>query len=158
MEDVCTEIGIGAIVVPAAKNATSKNHPKDILRDKNHPYGIVIRILKIMLPCNCLVQCAYQIFVNQEMGRKLELEELKKISYNTFKISQCKVPNLLAIPTITLSWLPFGTCPTLPLLPSGVRATTCLIFSSTATWPSKLKGSKSNGWLYYTVNKVYATI
>jgi len=27
-------IGIGAIVAPAAKNAASKNHPKDILHDK----------------------------------------------------------------------------------------------------------------------------
>ena len=25
-----------------AKNATSKNHPKAILRDKNHLYGIVL--------------------------------------------------------------------------------------------------------------------
>jgi len=30
------------IVAPAAKNAASKNHLKDILRDKNHLCGIVI--------------------------------------------------------------------------------------------------------------------
>jgi len=30
------------IVVPAAKNATSKNHPKDILHDKNHLYRIML--------------------------------------------------------------------------------------------------------------------
>jgi len=29
-------VGIGAIVAPTVKNAASKNHPKDILRDKNH--------------------------------------------------------------------------------------------------------------------------
>ena len=28
--------------MPAAKNAASKNHPKDILRDKNYLYGIVL--------------------------------------------------------------------------------------------------------------------
>ena len=37
---------IGTIVAAAAKNAASKNHPKDIqyrgvLRDKNHFYGLV---------------------------------------------------------------------------------------------------------------------
>ena len=31
-----------AIVVPAAKTAASKNHPKDILRNKNHHYRIVL--------------------------------------------------------------------------------------------------------------------
>ena len=35
-------VQIGVIVVPAAKNAISKNHPKDILHDKNHLYGIVL--------------------------------------------------------------------------------------------------------------------
>jgi len=31
------------IVVPAAKNAASKkNHSKDILQDKNHPYRIAL--------------------------------------------------------------------------------------------------------------------
>ena len=30
------------IIAPAAKNAISKNHPKDILRDKNHLYRIVL--------------------------------------------------------------------------------------------------------------------
>ena len=30
------------IVVPATKNAASKNHPKDILHDKNHLYRIVL--------------------------------------------------------------------------------------------------------------------
>ena len=33
---------IGVIVVPAAKNAASKNHPKDTLRGKNHLYRIVL--------------------------------------------------------------------------------------------------------------------
>ena len=29
-------------VAPAAKNAASKNHPKDILHDKNHLYRVVL--------------------------------------------------------------------------------------------------------------------
>ena len=29
--------GIGAIVAPTAKNTISKNHPKEILHDENHP-------------------------------------------------------------------------------------------------------------------------
>ena len=33
-------VGIGVIVVPAAKNSTSLNHPKDILYDENYLYGI----------------------------------------------------------------------------------------------------------------------
>jgi len=28
--------------MPAAKNAASKNHPKDILHNKNHLHGIVL--------------------------------------------------------------------------------------------------------------------
>jgi len=40
--DSTVEVGIGAIVAPAAKNAASKNHAKDILCDKNHLYGIVL--------------------------------------------------------------------------------------------------------------------
>jgi len=31
-----------AIVAHAAKNAASKNHPKDILHDENHLYRIVL--------------------------------------------------------------------------------------------------------------------
>ena len=31
-----------AIVAPTAKNAASKSHPKDILRDENHLYEIVL--------------------------------------------------------------------------------------------------------------------
>ena len=34
--DSTVQVGIGVIVLPAAKNATSKNHPKDILHDENH--------------------------------------------------------------------------------------------------------------------------
>ena len=34
-------LGIGAIVAPTTKNATSKNHPKDILCYKNHLYSRV---------------------------------------------------------------------------------------------------------------------
>jgi len=30
------------IVVPAAKSAASKNHPKDILHKENHPYEIAL--------------------------------------------------------------------------------------------------------------------
>ena len=36
------KVGIGAMVVPASKNATSKNRPKDILPDKNHLYRMVL--------------------------------------------------------------------------------------------------------------------
>jgi len=36
------EVGIGAIVVPTTKNAASKNHPKDILRDKNYLHRMVL--------------------------------------------------------------------------------------------------------------------
>jgi len=37
---------LGAIVAPTAKNATSKDHPKDILRNKNHLYRIVLAYIK----------------------------------------------------------------------------------------------------------------
>jgi len=37
-----TQVGIGAIVVPTAKNIASKDNPKDILRNKNHLYRIVL--------------------------------------------------------------------------------------------------------------------
>ena len=40
--DSTVKVWIRAIVAPTAKNAASKNHPKDILRDKNHLYRIVL--------------------------------------------------------------------------------------------------------------------
>ena len=41
-------VGIGAIVATDAKNTASKNHPKDILCDKNHFYAIVqVRMLHL---------------------------------------------------------------------------------------------------------------
>ena len=37
-------------VVPGAKSATSKNHPKDILCDENHLYRIIlVQILYLQL-------------------------------------------------------------------------------------------------------------
>ena len=40
--DGTVQVGIGVIVATAAKNATSKNYPKDTLRNKDHLYGIVL--------------------------------------------------------------------------------------------------------------------